>query len=140
MIRASNSSWDTDELKPDLTPLLDIIFIVMVFLLLTASVKLQSLDVELPQTSTEVLQETHADPITINLLAKAPYWALQGQEANDWQSFSGSLLKEVNANPKKPVVIGADKGASVKHMLKLLALLQQHEIKATQLLMEEEAS
>ncbi|QSA20928.1 biopolymer transporter ExbD, partial [Vibrio furnissii] len=35
-------------LTPDLTPLLDIIFIVMVFLMLTAAVKLDSLDVSLP--------------------------------------------------------------------------------------------
>ncbi|OAN17697.1 biopolymer transporter ExbD [Photobacterium jeanii] len=138
MIRTNNQARDADELKPDLTPLLDIIFIVMVFLLLTASVKIQSLDVDLPQTSTEVLEETQADPITINLLAKAPYWALQGEESEDWESFETDLITQVKANPNKPIVIGADKGASVEQMLKLLALLQQHQIKATQLLMEEE--
>lgn len=140
MIRVGNSSQFDDELKPDLTPLLDIIFIVMVFLLLTASVKLQSLEVELPQTETQTLQTTESDPVTVNLTAQAPYWALQGRPVESWDEFTQALLKEVKANPDKPIVIGADKAGSVENMLKLLAFLQQHEIKATQLLMEEDKS
>ena len=49
MIR-SNSAAYSSSITPDLTPLLDIIFIVMVFLMLTASVKLSSLEVQLPST------------------------------------------------------------------------------------------
>jgi len=139
MISVSHTYRNDDELKPDLTPLLDIIFIVMVFLLLTASVKLKALDVELPRTETQILQTTEADPITINLIAKEPFWALQGQSFNTWDSFTVALLKQVKNGPTKPVVIGADKNASVEQMLKLLAFLQQHEIKATQLLMEDNA-
>jgi len=140
MIRVNNSSQFEDELKPDLTPLLDIIFIVMVFLLLTASIKLQSLEVELPQTETKTLQTTESDPVTVNLTAQPPYWALQGNPIESWEEFKQVLLKEVKANPDKPIVIGADKAGSVENMLKLLAFLQQHEIKATQLLMEEDKS
>lgn len=139
MIRATHSR-DEEQLTPDLTPLIDIIFIVMVFLLLTASVKLQSLEVELPQTDTQVLQTTEADPVTINLTAHAPYWALQGKSYEAWDAFSHALLRAVQENPDKPVVIGADKSGSVEHMLKLLAFLQQQDIKATQLLMEEDKS
>lgn len=49
MIKSSAKHNDFG-LTPDLTPLLDIIFIVMVFLLLTASVRLESLEVALPTT------------------------------------------------------------------------------------------
>jgi biopolymer transport protein ExbD len=111
----------------------------MVFLLLIVSVKLKALDVELPRTETQILQTTEADPITINLIAKEPFWALQGQSFKTWDSFTVALLKQVKNGPTKPVVIGADKNASVEQMLKLLAFLQQHEIKATQLLMEDNA-
>ncbi|MGD6735958.1 ExbD/TolR family protein [Photobacterium leiognathi subsp. mandapamensis] len=140
MIIANSSITQSDDMAPDLTPLLDIIFIVMVFLLLTATVKIKSLDVDLPQTATKTLQTTQADPITINLVANAPHWALQGENVNDWDSFKQSLLQEVKASPNKPVVIGADKTASVEQMLKLLAFLQENNIKATQLLMEESSS
>ncbi|MCQ1058477.1 ExbD/TolR family protein [Photobacterium sp. DNB23_23_1] len=140
MIRTHQGVTGDDDLKPDLTPLLDIIFIVMVFLLLTASVKLQSLEVELPQTETQALQETESDPITVNITSTEPYWALQGEEIDSWDAFKTALTQEVKANPDKPVVIGADKAGSVENMLKLLAFLQQNEIKATQLLMEEDKS
>ncbi|ELR67727.1 Biopolymer transport protein ExbD1 [Photobacterium marinum] len=139
MIRANNSLLE-EEIQPDLTPLLDIIFIVMVFLLLTASVRLQSLEVDLPQTETKTLQETEADPVTINLASASPYWALQSAPIESWNEFTQALIKEMKKNPQRPVVIGADKAGSVEHMLKLLAFLQQHDIKATQLLMEEEES
>ncbi|AWK82037.1 biopolymer transporter ExbD [Photobacterium damselae] len=138
MITTGNNRWQNDELSPDLTPLLDIIFIVMVFLLLTASVKIKSLNVDLPQTETQILQTTSADPITINLLASEPHWALDGNQQKSWEAFSTTLLDEVKANPSKPVVIGAEKTASVEQMLKLLAFLQKNDIKATQLLMEED--
>ena len=137
MIKANSSVYQTEEMNPDLTPLLDIIFIVMVFLLLTATVKIKALDVDLPQTATKTLQTTQADPIAINLVSEAPYWALQGKKINQWDDFKTALLQEVKTNPTKPVVIGADKAASVEQMLKLLAFLQEHNIKATQLLMEE---
>ena len=138
MISINNSQQNADELNPDLTPLLDIIFIVMVFLLLTATVKIKSLDVELPQTSTQILQTTKADPITLNLVATEPYWALDGQSVDNWDNFSQQLLAAVKAHSDKPVVIGADKKASVEQMLKLLAFLQKNDIKATQLLMEDQ--
>ena len=108
MISINNSQPNADELNPDLTPLLDIIFIVMVFLLLTATVKIKSLDVELPQTSTQILQTTKEDPITINLVATEPYWALDGQSFDNWNNFSQQLLTAVKAHSDKPVVIGAD--------------------------------
>ena len=46
----SHSRFLEDEFKPDLTPMIDIIFIVMVFLLLTANVSVQTLNVDIPKT------------------------------------------------------------------------------------------
>lgn len=137
MIRA-NPTQNSDDLKPDLTPLLDIIFIVMVFLLLTASVKLQSLEVELPTADTSSSAEVDKDSLSINLLAAEPHWALQGKEYESWEAFTAELLKQVAENPKLPVVIGSDKAVEVQYMIKLFAFLQDNDIKATQVLMKEE--
>ncbi len=94
MIRANSSITQSDDMAPDLTPLLDIIFIVMVFLLLTATVKIKSLDVDLPQTATKTLQTTQADPITINLVANAPHWALQGEKSMTGTALSNPCYKK----------------------------------------------
>lgn len=50
MIR-DRSAPESSSLGIDLTPLLDIIFIVLVFLLLTANVRIQSMDITLPEVA-----------------------------------------------------------------------------------------
>ncbi|WP_414932532.1 ExbD/TolR family protein [Vibrio europaeus] len=120
-------------LTPDLTPLLDIIFIVMVFLMLTAAVKLDSLEVDLPTTDSQVVSEVDTKSLTVNILEAAPHWAIDGKEYIDWENFTLALLEEYKSN-KQPIVIGADKTAEVQHLVKLLAFLQENGIQATQLL------
>lgn len=137
MISLSNISEGNSDQQPNLTPLLDIIFIVMVFLLLTANVELKSLDIDLPTTETKILQTTAANPITLNLMATSPQWAIDGASSTDWQQFTTQVLSLVKMSPQKPIVIGADKNASVEDILSLLAFLQKNQIKVAQLLMEE---
>lgn len=136
MIKTPNSSH-TQSLTPDLTPLLDIIFIVMVFLLLTASVKLESLEVDLPSSDVKNVSEVHKDSISVNILDHEPYWAINGKEYIDWENFKITLLEEIGSTDKKPIIIGADKAANVENLVKLLSFLQENGIPATQLLTDD---
>lgn len=134
---ASQSAWRA--MTPDITPLLDIIFIVLVFLLLTANIPLQSLTVDLPKTDSEALSVVQDDNnITINLLAGSPAWALQGEQYSDWAAFKPVLESNLDALKKAELMLAADGAVTVDNMMKLLAFLQEHEIQATQILMEEE--
>lgn len=138
MIRSQAES-DNSSFTPDLTPLLDIIFIVMVFLLLTANVQIKTLDVAIPQTQDEAtLESPERDVLAINVLTTEPYWALQGEPIADWTLFTEQFLETFKASPQKPVVIAADKQASVENMLKVLAFLQNNQITATNIVMEKE--
>ncbi|NIY82955.1 ExbD/TolR family protein [Vibrio hepatarius] len=123
-------------LTPDLTPLLDIIFIVMVFLMLTAAVKLDSLEVDLPTTDSQAVSEVDTKSLTVNILASEPHWAIDSKEYLDWNNFTLALLEQ-HKSDSKPIVIGAEKTADVQHLVKLLAFLQENGIQATQLLTEE---
>ncbi|MEK2157970.1 biopolymer transporter ExbD [Vibrio parahaemolyticus] len=123
-------------LTPDLTPLLDIIFIVMVFLMLTAAVKLDSLDVALPSTDSQAVAEIDKQSITVNILKDEPYWAINGQTYIDWENFTLALLEE-SKSTDKPIVIGAEKTANIQSLVQLLGFLQENGIQATQLLTEE---
>lgn len=137
MIRNSIDD-DQSSVQADLTPLLDIIFIVMVFLMLTASIKLQSLQVDLPTTDIDATQVVDKKAVTINLLHSKPRWAIDGQAQKDWSAFQEQLIQKVKQNPDTQWVIAADKTADVQHMVQLLAFLQVHNIQATQLLIDEE--
>ncbi len=123
-------------LTPDLTPLLDIIFIVMVFLMLTAAVKLDSLDVALPSTDSQAVAEVDKQSITVNILKDEPYWAINGQTYIDWENFTLALLEE-SKSTDKPIVIGAERTANIQSLVQLLGFLQENGIQATQLLTEE---
>ncbi|UUM33068.1 ExbD/TolR family protein [Vibrio japonicus] len=135
MIKAKTSDNQLG-LTPDLTPLLDIIFIVMVFLMLTAAVKLDSLEVDLPTTDSQAVSEVENKSITVNILASEPHWAIDSKEYINWENFSIALLEQHKSN-EKPIVIGAEKTAEVQHLVQLLAFLQENGIQATQLLTEE---
>ncbi|WP_028862758.1 ExbD/TolR family protein [Psychromonas aquimarina] len=137
MIRIT-SSLTEDEIKPDLTPLLDIIFIVMVFLLLTASIKLQSLEVQLPTSDVQADTALSDNSVSINILSQQPYWAVQGKSFADWPDFTSALLKAVKDKKQPDIVIASDKTAHIQHMVKLFAFLQENNIQATQILIEEE--
>ena len=136
MIKTPHSS-QTQSLAPDLTPLLDIIFIVMVFLLLTASVKLESLEVELPSSDIKNVSEVHKESISVNIVDHEPYWAINGREYIDWENFKIAFLDETGSAAKKPIIIGADNAANVENLVKLLSFLQENGIPATQLLTED---
>ncbi|MBW3695532.1 biopolymer transporter ExbD [Vibrio sp. T187] len=136
MIKVSQQSHSTSSV--DLTPLLDIIFIVMVFLMLTASIRLESLDVNLPSADTPTVSEVDSQSITVNILDREPYWAIDSKEYIDWENFKIALLEEAKSGDERPIVIGADKKADVQHLVKLLSFLQDNAIPATQLLTQEQ--
>ncbi|MGO1246019.1 MAG: ExbD/TolR family protein [Oceanisphaera sp.] len=132
----TNGGWRS--LTPDITPLLDIIFIVLVFLLLTANIPLQSLEVDLPDTDSQALSSIQdSESMTINMLAGTPAWALDGEQYEDWAQFKPILEAQISALKDTDLVLASDKDVTVDSMLKLLAFLQEHQIAATQILMED---
>ena len=137
MIR-SQSKNNEELLQVDLTPLLDIIFIVMVFLMLSANIKLQSLQVDLPTTDTSAVQVVDSKAVTINILDAEPHWAIDGEKLTDWPAFQQALIQRVQEKPDTQWIIASDKTADVQYMVKLLGFLQQHNIQATQLLIDDE--
>ncbi|WP_434997884.1 ExbD/TolR family protein [Vibrio scophthalmi] len=140
----SHSQYSDEEFKPDLTPMLDIIFIVMVFLLLTANVSVQTLNVDIPKTEeSNTLTRPDKPVISVAILysddrsEQANRWAVDGTEFHDWEQFTAALLKARNETPDKAIVIAADKKANVESMLNLLAFMQTNHISATNIVMEE---
>ncbi|WP_375753347.1 ExbD/TolR family protein [Vibrio sp. HN007] len=142
MIRSGQSARrSSGSIMPDLTPLLDLIFIVMVFLLLTTNISVKTMDIQIPQTKeSDVLSTPEKAVISVGILATEPHWSIEGNTFTNWDKFSSALLEQVKASPKKILVIAADKEANVESMLKLLAFLQSNNINATNIIMEDSTS
>ncbi|GIU05365.1 MULTISPECIES: biopolymer transporter ExbD [unclassified Shewanella] len=136
MINAGNDE-SSQSFGLDLTPLIDIIFIVLVFLLLTANTQLLSLPVDVPTEADSNLSALSQDKhIAINVLQSEPHWALDGQSFSDFDAFEAAFTQAFKANPKAKVIIAADKTAPVQPLMTLLAALQRQNITNTQILME----
>ncbi|QIZ76217.1 ExbD/TolR family protein [Ferrimonas lipolytica] len=122
----------------DLTPLIDIIFIVLVFLLLTANAQILTLPVAVPeQQETELSTVQDPKVIAVSIVAQTPHYALDQQQFDDWDAFKAAFLSSYNTNPEHPVIVAADKEAPIQPLMKLLALLQAKQITQTHIIMEE---
>ena len=138
MIQSRNDK-SSIAMTPDLTPLLDIIFIVMVFLLLTANISIKTLTLDIPSTDqVEVLESPTSQVIALSLLVGEPSWAIEETTYSNWESFANALLALHKKFPERAVVIASDKKVSVERMLQLLAFMQQNQINATNIMMDEQ--
>ncbi len=138
MISISHNDEPQGSLLPDLTPLLDVIFIVMVFLMFTANVAPNVLQVDLPEAGAEAavtLQEP--DTLAVNLMPGDEGWAIDGQRFSDWDAFASALKHRVASQPERPLMIAGDRNVPMERLVQLLAFLQQNNMTAAQIQMED---
>jgi len=136
MIRVQQKSQINSSVE--LTPLIDIIFIVVVFLLLTANTRLLSLPVDIPDSDSDISHHSEAvTPLTISLLDESPIYAIGEDRFYEWAEFKQALLVNIAAQKDRALSIAAARDSDVEPLLKLLALLNEQQITNTQILMED---
>lgn len=97
---------DNDEASVDITPMLDVVFIMLIFFIVTATfIKEAGIDVDKPEAATAVVQEKASILIAID--ARDQVWINRRQV--DVRSIR-SIVERLHAeNPKGTVVIQADR-------------------------------
>ncbi|WGL16095.1 biopolymer transporter ExbD [Microbulbifer bruguierae] len=127
-------------LAPDLTPLLDIIFIVLVFLLLTANMRLTSLPMDLP-ASEHTAAAMPSDPLTVSLSNRGPdLWGIDDRGYSNQGEFEQALMAALLANPQRPVALASDRNVPVQRMLDLLALLQKEGVDVAEIALQPDSA
>lgn len=138
MISIGNEEETGFSFAPDLTPLLDVVFIVMVFLLFTANAQTLSLPVNLPQaTRQEASISDEPKTLTVSILNEEQTWAIGEEQYDNWDIFTNTLLAQVEQEPNITVLIAGDQEAPLGNLVKLMMFLGQHKIDAAQILMED---
>lgn len=123
--------------KLELTPLIDVIFIVIVFLLLTANVRLLSLPVTVPVTDdVETASKTTQSIIAITVSNDNAGWYLEKAYFSDWSLFHTHLLVAIKEKPESKITLAADQQADVQRFVKVLTLLQQQQVIDTRIIVE----
>ena len=125
------------DIMPDLTPMLDILFILLVFFMLTAGAVFQSLDVTLPASVSDDLPLTQ-EPEQVTLEIKPDGFAFDGQQITNFAQLKKTLSTEVKADHQ--LIIACDKAVSVQRLLKVLTYLQSQGLETANILMQSEAT
>lgn len=140
MIRSSLSREHSDvasDLLPDLTPMLDIIFILLIFFILTANSVQYALEVDLPKENTDQAQQlSDGEHIIIHLFPKKDSWGLGEARYDNFAQFSAELIHQTKNSPDTPVLIAGDKKVTMDKVMQLFSLLQKHNIAAADIMME----
>ncbi len=133
----NNSNTLANDLSPDLTPMLDILFILLVFFMLTAGAVLQSLDLTLPASVSEELPLIN-EPKHIMLEIRKSDFAIDGKKYESFENMASALTTHVNKRPGYELIIAGDKSISMERLLKVLTFLQTEGISAANILMQHE--
>lgn len=124
-------------LIPDLTPMLDIIFILLIFFMLTAGSVLQTIDLTLPSNRTEMQTSTDT-PQRIMLEINATSYALDGEKVNDFSQLQIRVPQLIQAKAQSEFAIQGDKNISIERFLNVLTFLQSQGVTTTDILMQQE--
>ena len=137
MIRVPDSGRKNliNDLLPDLTPLLDIVFMLIVFLILTINTSLYSLEVNVPTDKDAVSQAVTDDKsISVHLLGKGKGWKINKSTYLSEEEFRKDLAKIATA--EYSVMIISDKNAPVEKLVSLLTFLEKNKISKANIMVE----
>ncbi|MBH0058819.1 biopolymer transporter ExbD [Pseudoalteromonas sp. SWXJZ94C] len=125
-------------LLPDLTALLDVLFILLVFLLLTAAVKLNMLDVTLPDTGKNTstpVQQADVQVLSVRIHnGKAQY----GLEQQLYDSLSSAIAGLKVVKQDIPLYLAVDEQVPSGDLVALLAALSAEKYQIANILVKSE--
>ncbi|MBC3764814.1 ExbD/TolR family protein [Neptunicella marina] len=108
---------DEEEATIDLTPMLDVVFIMLIFFIVTASfVKESGIDVNRPEAATAVKKDRANILVAIN--DKGEIWI--NKRRIDQRAVQANIERLHAENPQGTVVIQADKKATTEVLIKVM--------------------
>ena len=111
----------------NVTPLVDVMLVLLIIFMITAPLLTQGIKVDLPEVPSRVVEQTDKEPVIINVDAAGNYYINYG-ENQDKPVAAADLLNRVNAllkyQPGIPVLVGGDQAVPYGRVAQLMSLLQ----------------
>ena len=121
---------DTEEAKVDLTPMLDIVFIMLIFFIVTSTfIKEPGVDIERPDAETTQKVKTVAVLIAIT----SDNRIFIDKKEIDLRAVRGSVERMLAENPNGAIVIQADKDSEAGVMMKVMESVRDAGASATKI-------
>lgn len=125
-----------NNISPDLTPMLDILFILLFFLMLSSGIIFKSLNVDLPKSSNKNLKQID-NPNHLVLEIHPDFYLINQQKADNFVSLKRIIDDISFSNSNKDFVIAGDKNVSLERFLEILTYLQTKNIQTANILINE---
>ena len=135
-------SKNKDEFNLDITPLIDVVFLLLIFFMVSTTFKHESeINITLPSASNKSV-DAKPDAINIGLdLAGNIYINGTTLVNSEFKTIKTALLDKIKSSEKPPVIISADANVKYQSVVHLLDTLRQLELVkityATQILKDE---
>lgn len=127
------------DLAVDLTPMLDILFMLLVFLVLTANVLQHAVDVSLPDGESVAQARGEAEALVLTLHPGDGGWQIDEQTFTAWDDARAFLAARLDSDPAaQRVVIAGDRAAPLQALASALAFLRARGVTDINLLMEQD--
>lgn len=110
-----------EELDLNLTPLIDVVFLLLIFFMVSTTFEQQSkLKVELPEASAQAVKQAD-NSVTIGIDAKGRFFINDRQLVNtQFKTLKAALIKTIGKNKDVPLVLKAD--AKTPHQAVVMAM------------------
>ncbi len=139
MIRVSDDNSAQSSFLADLTPLLDVIFIVLVFLMLSSNTAPLALPVDLPTEGAELAKTVDVPKIlTVSLVHEPAEWGVDGETMASWDEVAAALTSARARDPELQLVIAGDRHVPMERLVQLLSFLQAQQWTAASIMMEQD--
>lgn len=125
------------DLLPDLTPLLDVLFMLIIFLVLTSNSLTKAFDIAVPEDSEGVAHDVNDQhTLSITIFSDAGKWAINDQEFNNKDDFKQAFIEEHEKQPDANVIVYGQKSAPIDKLMAVLTFLRTKNIENADIVME----
>ena len=137
MINLDYQNIQSDEVIFDLTPMLDVIFILLIFFILSIGQVFQTLDLQLPSSVSNKSAMTNDVNKNIILEIGKKNYALNGKKTANFMELKAMIMQTIKSKSKNKLIVMGDKSIRLERLLLVLTFLQEKGIKAVNILMQE---
>jgi len=125
-------------LAADLTPLLDVLFVLLIFFVLTANAAQVVLDLDLPSKGAKAATaQKEKNKVVVAIYAQDGKWAVDGAQYADWPAARAAIEAARAARPRARFVIAGDRKVSLERFLLTLTFMRGLGLRQTDIIMEQ---
>ena len=138
MIEFEDEESETS-LQDAMTPMIDVIFVLIAFMMLMINAPLLTMEVNLPKTlETPKTASLHQQVVTITVQADVKQWFINDQPATSNDELKAMLAaKKQEYGAELSVVVHSDKQVEMERIVQLFATLQKLELNVTHLALKQ---